>query len=68
MNQYLEFTLAEVQELLARKERRLSIAQTDVALRVQVQHLRTVVAMRMLDRDLLADLEALRKEQAKGAA
>lgn len=68
MNQYPDFTLAEVQELLARKERRLSIAQTDVHLRVQVQHLRTVVAMRMLDRDLLADLEALRAEQAKGAA
>ncbi len=59
-----EFTLDELRALLAIKERRASIVQGDVKLNVQVQHLRTVISMRMVARDLRLELAEARVEQS----
>lgn len=55
-----EFTLDELRALLAIKERRASIVQADVKLNVQVQHLRTVISIRMVARDLRLELAEAR--------
>ena len=61
-----DFTIEELQELWQRKQRRAAIAQQDVKLRFQVQHLAQIVSARMINRDLRVELMALRDE-AKGA-